>query len=119
MSSQIFKTQIPLDIFYNFLEKISLKNDNKYVINNNCYKRGIYNEVIQTFLENCKQYYYISKRKYIERKLTYSSFLTIIRQICNSHKITYTSQIKYDKSSYEIVYYITNSLISNQTPLTS
>ena len=44
--------------------------------------------------------------KYLDKKLTYNSFTTILRQICNYNKITYTSQIKYDKSSYEITYYI-------------
>jgi hypothetical protein len=39
-----------------------------------------------------------------DRKLTYKSFNTIIRQICNFNKITYTTQIKYDKSVYDIVY---------------
>ena len=51
-------------------------------------------------------YYHISKRKYLERKLTYNSFITVIRQICNFNKITYTSQLKYDKSTYDITYYI-------------
>jgi len=106
MSSQIFKTQIPNDIFIIFLEELALKNNNKYIINTICYKKGMYNGIIEKFIETCKPYYYLSKRKYLERKLTYSSFITIIRQICNYNKITYTSQIKYDKSSYEIIYYI-------------
>jgi hypothetical protein len=117
MSSQIFKTPIPNDIFINFLEEIALKNNNnnnnnnnKYIINTICYKKGMYNGIIEKFIESCKPYYYLSKRKYLERKLTYSSFITIIRQICNYNKITYTSQIKYDKSSYEIIYYIQGNI---------
>ena len=46
------------------------------------------------------------KKKYLEKKLTYNSFITVIRQICNHLKITYTSQVKYDKSVYDIIYYI-------------
>ncbi len=106
MSSQIFKNQIPNHIFIDFLEKIALKNNNKYVINTICYKKGMYNGIVEKFIDVCKPYYYLSKRKYLERKLTYSSFITIIRQICNNNKITYTSQIRYDKSTYEIIYYI-------------
>jgi hypothetical protein len=106
MTSQIFKTPIPNDIFINFLQDIAIKNNNKYIINTICYKKGMYNGIIEKFIELCKPYYYLSKRKYLERKLTYSSFITIIRQICNYNKITYTSQIKYDKSNYEIIYYI-------------
>ena len=112
MTSQIFKTQIPNDIFINFLEEIALKNNNKYIINTICYKKGIYNGSIEKFIELCKPYYYLSKRKYLERKLTYSSFITVIRQICNYNKITYTSQIKYDKSTYEIIYSINGNITS-------
>ena len=115
MSSQIFKTSIPNNIFLNFLEDIALKNNNKYIINTICYKKGIYNGTIEKFIELCKPYYYLSKRKYLERKLTYSSFITIIRQICNYNKITYTSQIKYDKSTYEIIYYIQGNIPYDNT----
>ena len=72
----------------------------------NLFKKGIFKETIPKFLEMCLPYYHISKRKYLERKVTYKSFTTVLRQICNANKITYTSQIKYDKSSYNIVYYI-------------
>ena len=63
-------------------------------------------DLIDNFINQCTPYYHISKRKYLERKITYNSFITIIRQICNFNKITYTSQIKYDKSEYDILYYI-------------
>ena len=66
----------------------------------------MFNDTISNFIEECKPYYHLSKRIYLERKLTYNSFVTIIRQICNFNKITYTSQIKYDKSTYDIMYYI-------------
>jgi hypothetical protein len=42
----------------------------------------------------------------LERKMNYNSFVTILRQICNFNKIIYTSQIKYDKSKYDIIYHI-------------
>ena len=106
MSSQIFKNNIPNELLFELLDNIAIKSEKCYVINNNSFKKGIYNESILKFLDNCKEYYYISKRKYLERKLTYNSFTTIIRQICNFNKITYTSQIKYDKSTYDIIYYI-------------
>lgn len=106
MSLQTFKTLIPKDMFFSFLDKICMKNDKHYLLNNISFKRGIFNGVIQTFFEECKPYYHNSKRKYLERKLTYNSFITVVRQICNSNHITYTSQIKYDKSNYDIIYII-------------
>ena len=46
------------------------------------------------------------RQKYLDKKLTYNSFTTVLRQICNFNKVKYVSQIKYDKSTYDIVYYI-------------
>lgn len=106
MSTQIFKNIIPNNIFFELLDKICLKNEKHYIFNIDSFKKGVYTEDIQNFIEFCKPYYYLSKRKYLERKLTHNSFATILRQICKYNKITYTSQIKYIKSTYDIVYYI-------------
>jgi len=106
MSTQIFKNQIPKSLLFDLLDKICLKNEKHYTVNSNSFKKGVYNEDIQKFLEVCKPFYHISKRKYLDKKLTYKSFTTILRQICNNNNITYTSQIKYDKSTYDILYYI-------------
>lgn len=106
MTSQIFKEHIPNEMFFKLLENIAMKNDKYYSINKNSYKKGIFDNSIIEFIEQCKPYYYLSKRKYLDRKITYNSFITIVRQICNFNNITYTSQIKYDKSVYDIWYYI-------------
>ena len=106
MSIQIFKKNVPNENLFQLLDSICLKNEKHYILNIDSFKKGIFKEIIQQFLDNCKQYYHLSKRKYLEKKLTYNSFITVIRQICNFNKITYTSQIKYDKSTYSIVYYI-------------
>jgi hypothetical protein len=106
MSSQIFKTHIPNELLIQLLDDIAIKTDKGYILNNNAYKKGLFNNKIIIFINDCKPYYYVSKLKYLDRKLTYNSFMTVIRQICNFNMITYTSQIKYDKSSYDIVYYL-------------
>jgi hypothetical protein len=106
MTSQIFKEHVPDEMFFNLLENIAMKNDKYYSINKNSYKKGMFDNSIVEFIQQCKQYYYLSKHKYLDRKVTYNSFITIVRQICNFNKITYTSQIKYDKSNYDIWYYI-------------
>jgi len=106
MSIQIFKTQIHNELLFELLDKICSKNEKHYTLNKDSFKKGIYNEYIQHFLITCIPYYHLSKRKYLEKKLTYNSFITVLRQICNYNKITYTSQIKYTKSTYDIVYYI-------------
>ena len=70
------------------------------------FKKGLFNESIVEFFKSIYQHYHNSKKKYLDKKLTYNSFITVIRQICNNLKITYTSQVKYDKSVYDIIYCI-------------
>ena len=107
MSSQIFKHNISEEILFELLEKICEKNEkNFFVFNNTSFKKGLFNNSLADFIEVCRPCYHISKVKYLDRKLTYRMFTTIVRQVCNSNQITYTSKVKYDKSNYEIVYYI-------------
>jgi hypothetical protein len=106
MSLQIFKSQISNTVLIELFEKICVKTKDYYIINNISFKKGIYNNFIQEFLEICRKYYHNSKKKYIDKPLTYNSFITVIRQICKYNKIQYKNEIKYDKSNYDIHYYI-------------
>jgi hypothetical protein len=108
MSSQIFKENISNSVLFQLLDDIAVKNvkDSFYFVDHNVYKRGVFTKKIEEFYKICRPFYHISKRKYLDKKLTYNSFITVIRQICNSNKVTYTSQIKYNKSIYDIVYSI-------------
>ena len=108
MSSQIFKQNISNSLLFQLLDDIAVKNvkDCFYFVDHNVYKKGVFTKKIEEFYKICRPFYHISKRKYLDKKLTYNSFITVIRQICNSNKLTYTSQIKYNKSIYDIVYTI-------------
>lgn len=106
MTSQIFKNPIPSQLLINLLDEIAIKTEKYYILNNDAYKKGVFNDIIQQFIAKCSPYYHLSKRKYLDKKTTYKSILTIIRQICKFNKIMYTSQIKYDKSTYDIIYNI-------------
>ena len=106
MSTQIFKTAIPKQLLINLLDNICLKNEKHYTLNSEIFKKGMFKGIIPSFIEEITPYYHNSKKKYLERKLTYTNFTTILRQICNYTKITYTSKIKYDKSKYDIIYYV-------------
>ena len=106
MSSQIFKKHIPNEILIKLFNDICIKNNDYFIIDNSSYKKGIFTNQIPFFINECRPYYYISKQSYIDRKLTYNSFITVIRQICNYNNITYTSHIKYDKSTYNIIYHV-------------
>ena len=106
MSSQIYKSEVPKDVLFNFLDNICIKNEKNYILNSMAFKKGLFNESIVEFFKSIYQHYHNSKKKYLDKKLTYNSFITVIRQICNNLKITYTSQVKYDKSVYDIIYCI-------------
>ena len=105
-NSQIFKKKFSTEILFKLLDKVAEKSEKLYIFSTESYKRGVLQEDIPKFLEECKEFYHVSKQKYLERKLSFNSFTTVLRQICKYNKVTYTTQIKYDKSSYSIIYFI-------------
>lgn len=113
MSNQLFKEKIPIKMFIDFLEKVispDVSGTDKeiyiYKLDKITFKKFIYLDEYKEFLNKIVGYYFTSKRHYVEKTQTYNSFLTICRQICKSHNIEYTSKILYDKSKYEIIYYL-------------
>lgn len=104
--NQIFKETVKKDILYDFLNIVCEKTDKYFIFDNNAYKRANINDELQTFLNNVKEYYHKSKNFYIERKMTYSRFCTVLRQICNNNNIMFTTKVVYNKSKYNIPYYI-------------
>tara|TARA_Y100000590_G_C15659150_1_gene991873 strand:+ start:190 stop:522 length:333 start_codon:yes stop_codon:yes gene_type:complete len=106
MSSQIFSISPPLSLLYNFLDEISIKKENQYIYNRYSFKKAQYENKIESFCNTIKDFYYDAKKIYTERKLTYKTFATIIRQICRYHNIPFKSKIKYNKSKHEMEYYI-------------
>ncbi len=108
MASQLFKTQVSKKSFITFLLSCcDVDYENSVVImNNNSYKRAQLAETLQPFLDSIIECYHKSKQHYVSRKMNYTRLITVIRQICKDNKIPYVSKIKYDRSSYEIIYYI-------------
>lgn len=108
MASQLFKTHVPIDSFVTFLVSccdVDYEN-NLITVNNNSYKRAQLAETLHSFLESIIKCYHNSKQYYVTRKMNYTRLITVIRQICKDNNIPYVSKIQYDRSSYEIVYYI-------------
>lgn len=107
MSKQIFKKQVDKAMVLNLLEKINVfKTDKYYTYNKNSFKKALYLGCLEEFIESCKEYYHSSKQKYLEGEITQKRLTTIIRQLCKCAGISYTSKIQYDKSVYDIYYYI-------------
>jgi len=106
MNNQIFKAIPDNKLFFDLLDKICIKNDKYFLIDRIAYKKGLLSNDINLFFNNLLDAYYSSKKYYLTRELTYNSFLTVVRQLCKINTISFTSKIKYNKSKYEIVYYI-------------
>jgi len=106
MLKQIFRTTLPNDSLFNLLDQISLKTDKYYLIDINAYKKMIFHNLHIDFLTQLMEYYHVSKQFYITRKISYNSFVNIVRQICKNNSLMFTSQIKYNKSKYNINYLI-------------
>ena len=107
MSGQIFKSEISNDILFNLFDAIFYQKTKKcYIINSSSFKIAVHKNLIRGFCDYLKEHYHVSKRVYVERGLDYSKFMTIVRQICNKNQISFSKQIKYDKSKYDIHYFI-------------
>ena len=106
MSRQIFRRLVPPQLLYDVLEKICLKTEKYYLVDNNAYKKFMYLGLNQEFKENIIGFYHDSKRFYVTREMNYNSFINILRQICKSNQMMFTSQIRYMDSKYCIEYLI-------------
>jgi len=104
--NQIFKKNVPLELFWDFLKANFTETDKHFQITTYLFHKTEYNQLLNVFIAMLKPYYYPSKHKYVDRQINYKSFLTIIRQICNAHQIKYTTKLVYNKSMYEIEYSI-------------
>jgi len=104
--SQVFKKPIPKNALFDFLEKIGCKKTDKfYIVDVTAFKRAIYNNDLEVFINSIKEYYFRSKLHYLDTThVTHNKFNTIIRQLCKCNAITFSKYIKYDKSSYSVVY---------------
>lgn len=106
MSKQIFKKDVPRSLLFILLEKISLRTDKYYVIDINAYRKFLFHELDKSFIQTMLTYYHLSKQFYVNRKMTYNSFINVVRHICKNANIMYTSQIRYNESEYNINYHI-------------
>jgi sulfatase maturation enzyme AslB (radical SAM superfamily) len=57
MSTQIFKKKISNEFLFELLDVICLKNEKHYTFNVESFKKGIFKENIQQFIENFKQFH--------------------------------------------------------------
>ena len=107
MSSQIFKNKFPKEDLLGFLDNYAEKKHNHYYFTKTSFKKAVFDQSITPFCDSLKEYYYLSKQKYLDKIQNYRSFVTIIRQIANHTKWDCIKNKPHMiKSNYEIVYYI-------------
>lgn len=135
-SRKIIKTDVPNELFYDFIKKISHKipSSNHYLIDLSAYKKATYcdeehslNEephehesspsLLQKFCQDLMPYYCKDKQFFLTRKMSYNNLNTILRQICRHNSIECRSERKYDKSKTHIVYYIHDITWNESTKL--
>ena len=103
--SQVLKYVVPIALLTELLDKIC-ESGEEYVIDNNAYKRMKFHGYHTPFLETLAPYYHLSKRFYVEREITYTTFMTIVRQICRIYDMEVRSKIHYGDSTYAIAYVV-------------
>lgn len=90
MSNQIFRIEPPIELVNDLLDKIcenldSQENQQIKKVDIHAYRRMKYHDYHKEFLSSLFSYYHWSKHFYLERELTYYSFMTILRQVYRLH----------------------------------
>ena len=80
--------------------------NDRYVFSMAAFKRSEMFDHTTIFCHYLEECYYDSKKFYVQRRMTYKNFITVIRQVCKVWDLDYTTQTRYYKSSYEMVYII-------------
>lgn len=106
MPNQIFINIIPINILINFLNSICKIENGFFIFTNESYKRSLLHNNLSKFINDISPYYHKSKKHYIQRKMNFTHLATLVRQICRSHSIAYTSKLVYSLSTYHIRYII-------------
>lgn len=97
---------ISLNILYDFLNIFCKVENNYYIFDILIYKKYEYNNYLDKFKYSLNKFYLKKNYFYLNRENSYNNFLTLIRQLCKKLNINYIKKIKYDKSIYNIIYYI-------------
>lgn len=97
---QLFCKPMDMHELRAFLDKITHATNGSYLIGYHAFKKLVFHELHTEFRDLLRPYYHKSKQYYIERDLSYKSFITIIRQVCKYNGIQITSRVRYVESNY-------------------
>ncbi len=104
--SQLFKNPIPISLLFDLLDKVCIKTNKYYLVDQDSYKKIMFHKYHEDFCNSIGPFYHQSKRMYVERPFVFNSFINIIRQICKFNNIAFSYNVKYSDKKYNIIYYI-------------
>lgn len=105
MLDKIFKANVPLEILYRVIHLYCVKKTDHYIIDEIFYRQlKFHTDIYQEWIDQICEYYHDSKRFYAERDITYNNLITMIRQICKTHRIMFSKKKCYRNCTYENVY---------------
>jgi len=113
VKNQNLKEKVPF--FNEYLLKFGTLENNYVMINPNNFKRAKYSDILKEFLDKVEPYYYLSKKKYINKNdTTYMQFITVLRQISHMNGVFFDYKIKYTNSKHYMEYYFFFDIIESE-----
>lgn len=104
----LFKQPITIDPLLVVLTAVAPCIDGRwYHFNVTSFRKMIFQNLHVSFIESIRNNYFPAKwRKYGDKELTYTSFTTILRQMCNETGRSFYTKIVYDHSVCTTVYFV-------------
>lgn len=79
-----------------------------YRFDGSSFRKMVFMRLHEPFLEAIRPHYFPAKwRKYGDKEITYNSFTTLLRQICNATGRSFYTKHVYDHSVCNTVYFVT------------
>ncbi len=101
LQSQLFCKKVSFDLIEPYLQKICTRctDTGAYILDETAFSLLMFHGMDTDFINTMRPYYHNSKLNYVDRKLTFKSFSTIVRQICKATGKNISSKIKYFHSA--------------------
>lgn len=106
MKHRLFKSEVPKDIIINYIKNNFVLENGSYMIDNMLFRKLHFEQKLGPVVSYLKEFYHLSKQKYINNISTYKQFVTVLRQVLSFHEIPYSKKIKYANNTYNIFYFI-------------
>jgi hypothetical protein len=108
----LFRSAVNTDSLDRVLSKVATPIDGgKWLQFDPCaFRKMVFHEFHKEFVASVKDYYYPAKwKKYGNKEITYNSFTTILRQLCNEVGRTFYTKHVYEHSICNTIYFISAS----------